>query len=205
MQPKKGFNVFHLIGVAHRIQTQEPGEKLNEGQNRLSECLTHLVDEIKLAVIGEEQSLETMGKHLSIPQQIAQKAGIEHRFCDPDSKQRQAMGYLDRQAIGLNMFFGDDGWNLSAVELDAKAGAIEIVRYFPMRERVWLERLADHKHSEIGFVLGDAHIEGFTDLLNKSGIPVRVLDRGIGVNGEDKYRTEVALAYLEKHPELRKQ
>jgi hypothetical protein len=195
--------VFHVIGVAHRIQSHEPEQQLNENQTRLSECLIRLVDEVELAVIGEEQSQEALGKRISIPQEIAQKAEIEPRFCDPDSKQRQAMGYRDRQTIGLGLFMGDDGWNLSPVELDAKAGAIEIVRYFPAREQFWLERLADQKSSEVAFVCGNAHIEGFTDLLTKNGIPSRVVARGIGVNEEDKYRMEIALAYLEKHPELR--
>jgi len=195
--------VFHLIGVAHRIQSHESGQQLNEDQTRLSQCLTHLVDEVKLVVIGEEQSQEALGKRVSIPQEIAQKAGIEPIFCDPDSKQRQAMGYRDRQDIGTDLFLGDDGWDLSAVELDAKAGAIEIVRYFPLRERFWLERLAGLKNSEVAFVCGNFHIEGFTALLTKNGISSRVVDRGIGINAEDKYAMEIALDYLEKHPELR--
>ena len=195
--------MFHLIGVAHPIQSYEPGHQLNEGQGILSECLIRLIDEVKLAVIGEEQSQEALGERISIPREVAQKAGIESRFCDPDSIQRQAMGYRDRQAILQDVFLGDDGWNLSAVDLDAKAGAIEIVRYFPLREQYWLERLTDQKHSETAFVCGNAHIESFTDLLTKNGIPSRVVKRGIAVNQEDGYRTEIALAYLEKHPELR--
>ena len=93
--------MFHLIGVAHRIQSRESGQQLNEDQTRLSECLIHLIGEVKLAVIGEEQSQEALGKRISIPQEIAQKSGIEPRFCDPDSKERQAIAYRDRQAIGL--------------------------------------------------------------------------------------------------------
>jgi hypothetical protein len=200
----EGICVFHLIGVAHRVQSVGTGDQLNNDQNRLSNCLSHLVEQVNLAVIAEEQSLEGLGTSLSIPQRIAEKAGIEHRFCDPDSKQRVAMGYRDRHSIWEDLFASGDSWNLSSPELDAKAGAIEMVRYFPMREKVWLERLADHAHSEVAFVCGNAHIEGFTKLLNESGIPSRIVDRGIGVNDEDRYLLETTLAYLEKHPELGK-
>jgi hypothetical protein len=195
--------VFHLIGVAHRAQSVRAGDQLNEDQNRLSQCLAHVIDEVRPALIAEEQSLESLGADLSIPQQLARRAGIEHRFCDPDSKERAAMDYRDRQSIKRDLFMGDDSWNLSSTDLDAKAGAIEMVRYFPIREKVWLARLADHAHSEVAFVCGSAHIEGFIKLLNESGIPSRIADRGIGVNDEDRYLLETTLAYLETHPELR--
>lgn len=192
--------MIHLIGVAHRAQSVTPEDQLNESQQRLSNRLSGLVKEVKVELVAEEQSLESLGSDLSIPQRFAQDAGIEHRFCDPDSKQRASMGYRDRQSIGIDLFIGGDGWNLSPTELDAKAGAIEIVRYFPMRERFWLERLGDRLHSEIAFVCGDAHVEGF--VLTEWGIPCRVVDRAIGVNDEDRYSLEIALAYLAKHPEL---
>ena len=195
--------MVHLIGVAHRAQIAGPGEQLNQDQKRLSDCLSRVVEQIKLDLIAEEQSAESLGGNVSIPRRISQEAGIEHRFCDPDSKQRAAMDYHDRQSIGIDLFLGDDGWNLSPVELDAKAGAIELVRYFPMRERFWVERLADRAQSEIAFVCGNAHIEGFVNLLKEKGIPSRIVDRGIGVNDEDRYRLEIAVEYLKKHPELR--
>jgi hypothetical protein len=113
------------------------------------------------------------------------------------------MDYRDRESIKRDLFMGNDSWNLSSTDLEGKAGAIEMVSYFPMRERFWLERLADHAHSEVAFVCGNAHIEGFITLLNEIGIPSRIADRGIGVNDEDRYLLETTLAYLEKHPELR--
>ncbi|MGB2664687.1 MAG: hypothetical protein WAK48_11825 [Candidatus Acidiferrum sp.] len=204
-----GSDVFHLIGVSHDIQSYEPEKDLNDGQRRLSECLTRLVGEIKLAVIGEEMSLEMLPGRVSIPQEIAQKAGIEHRFCDPDSEERRAMGYRDRSAIKLGLWLSPEGWHLSTADQDAKASAIEIVHYFPMREQFWLDRLAGHKQSEVAFVLGDGHVESFADLLKTNQIPSRVVERGIGITQGDKQedtcRRERALAYLEKHPEIRTQ
>ncbi len=54
------------------------------------------------------------------------------------------MGYQNRQDIGLSIFQSDEGWSLSNDdEITAKAGAIEVAFYFPMRERFWLERLVN--------------------------------------------------------------
>jgi hypothetical protein len=195
--------MFYIIGVAHRAQVMASGNELNADQQRLSECLTQLVREVKPALIAEEQSIEGLGKTQSIPQQIAEKTGIQHRFCDPDSKQRAAMGYKSREQMSLAMFTGNEGWELSNAEIEAKAGAIEIGRYFPMRERFWLQQLSDHLAADVAFVCGDAHVEGFVGLLKRNGIPFRIVDRAIGVNDEDRYTLENALKYLEKHPELR--
>jgi hypothetical protein len=195
--------MFHIIGVAHRAQVVILGTELTEDQRRLSNRLSHLVQEVTPVLIAEEQSLEGLGGNRSIPMQIAEKAGVEHRFCDPDSKQRAAMGYRTRQEMELAMFTGSEGWELSNAEISAKAGAIEIARYFPMRERFWLEQLADRSDAEIAFVCGDAHVEGFMRLLKENGISSRIVDRAIGVNDEDRYTIGNALNYLEKHPELR--
>jgi hypothetical protein len=195
--------MVHIIGVAHRAQVTSPGTELTEDQKRLSDRLSQLAQEVGATLIAEEQSLEALGNNVSLSKQTAQNRNIEHRFCDPDSHERAAMGYRDRQSIGQEIFFSDEGWELSPTEIDAKAGAIEIARYFPLRERFWFEGLADRVDSEIAFVCGDAHVEGFVGLLKEKGIPYRVCDRGIGLNDEDKYVFGNAMKYLEQHPEIR--
>jgi len=72
-----------------------------------------------------------------------------------------------------------------------------------MRERFWLERLADHLGTETIFVCGDAYVEGFVGLLNEKGVASRIVDRAIGVNDGDRYTWESAFGYLGEHPELR--
>ncbi len=98
----------------------------------------------KGTALSLEQSSEGLGENQSIPRRIADESGAEHCFCDPDSKQRSEMGYQNRQDIGLSIFQSDEGWSLSNDdEITAKAGAIEVAFYFPMRERFWLERLVN--------------------------------------------------------------
>lgn len=195
--------MIHIIGVAHRAQAVDPGAQSNADQTRVSDVLSQVIQEVHPALVAEEQSQEALGQKISIPQRIAQERGIEHRFCDPNTAQRTAMGYRDRMAIGQDIFFSDEGWVLSPAEIDAKAGAIEIARYFPMRERFWLEKLNDCLHLEIGFVCGDGHVEGFVKLLDSKGITHRIWAREIGVNDEDRMTMGNALSYLEEHPDIR--
>ncbi len=112
------------------------------------------------------------------------------------------MGH-SKHEIWEELFKSSESWELSNEEMDAKAGAIEMAQYFPIRERFWLEQLANRLDSEVVFVCGDAHIDGFVRLLNARKIPSRIVDRAIGVNDEDKYTVENARKYLDKHPELR--
>ena len=84
------------------------------------------------------------------------------------------------------------------------ACAIEIGRYFPIREKFWLERLnvEECRAREVIFVCGDLHIENdsFTKLLEENAVPYAVVERGIGIAEDDQ--DYVALDYLRKHPEV---
>jgi hypothetical protein len=61
-------------------------------------------------------------KQLSLTKIISDAEGIDHMFCDPGDREREAMEYMDRRAIGLEL---TREWDvLSSVDLDAKAGAI---------------------------------------------------------------------------------
>lgn len=97
--------------------------------------------------------------------------------------------------------FMRDREDLSADEIYAKGQAIEIARYFPIRERFWLDRLADHWNDAVVFICGDGHIESFGRLLQKTLIPFQIVERGIGLTEADR-RMELAIRYLKDHPEL---
>lgn len=104
--------------------------------------------------------------------------------------------------MGLKIFMSGEGDGMSNAEIDARAGAIEIARYFPMREQFWLEQLASCKEGKIVFVCGDAHVESFGRLLASKEIPLSFVERGIGVNDEDRQTFGRAVEYLKQHPEL---
>lgn len=192
--------MIYILGVAHRAQSRKPGGQKTEAQQFFEFCLRRTVLEVRPAFIGEEDNEDFLADRgeISIAEEIAVELGIEHRFCEPNKKERSAIGSKNFMTIALDLAHTE---SLSNDELECKARAVEIARYFPVRERSWLERLKDCRSAVCIFVCGDVHLRSFGSLLTTEGIPFEVKERGIGVNEEDRpyYR---ALEYLEAHPEI---
>ena len=81
-------------------------------------------------------------------QKFSKAKGIEHRFCDPDSIEKQALG----------------------IEVDPKK---EMQSDRDKRERVWLCRIGDCRHKRVLFVCGDDHYDAFAQKLAAAGFTVR--------------------------------
>jgi hypothetical protein len=81
-------------------------------------------------------------------QKFSKAKGIEHRFCDPDSSERKALG----------------------IEVDPRK---ETEADWRKREQVWLSRIADCKDRRVLFVCGDNHYDAFAELLESNGFNVR--------------------------------
>jgi len=84
----------------------------------------------------------------TVLEQFSKARGIEHRFCDPYSIEKQALG----------------------IELDPNK---ETESDWAKRERVWLSRIADCKSKRVLFVCGEKHFKGFARLLESNGFNVR--------------------------------
>ena len=81
-------------------------------------------------------------------QKFNKAKGIEHRFCDPDSSERKALG----------------------IEVDPKKQTESDSR---KREQVWLSRIADCKLRRVLFLCGDNHYDAFALLLESNGFNVQ--------------------------------
>lgn len=197
-----GIFMLHIIGLAHRAQARRPEGQLTEAQEAFAGSLRRTIEQVRPVFIAEEDSEEALAERhgVSIAKEIADEKGIEHRFCDPTREQRSAIGYKDGQALELEIFMHDDT-GLSNEEIRNRARAIEIGRYFPVREWFWLERLNGCRDHDAVFICGDAHIDSFGRLLESKGIQHRVVERGIGLSEEDEW-LGAALQYLKEHPEL---
>ena len=111
---------------------------------------------------------------------------------------RNETGYKDRQTLELEIFMYS--WEpLSDEETSARAGAIEILRYFPVREQFWLEQLEDVLREDVVFICGDYHVDRIKPLLNNKGIEYQEVIRGLGVTDEDRQQVRIAEEYLEAH------
>ena len=121
--------LLHLIGLNHDAQERRPNTELTDAQRVFAECLRTAILEIRPAFIGEEDSEENLRalNRISIAKGIADEQHIEHRFCDPNPAERDALGYRDGQSLELEIFMSDED-GLSNDEIFCKARAIEIVR-----------------------------------------------------------------------------
>jgi hypothetical protein len=194
--------MLHIIGLAHRAQARRPGNQLTGAQQAFADCMRRTIEQVRPSFIAEENSEEALAEwhQVSIAKEIADEKGIEHRFCDPTREQRRAIGYVDGQALELQIFM-HDATGLSNEEIRNRARAIEIGRYFPIRETFWLERLSGCRDHEAVFICGDGHIDSFRRLLETNGVAWGVVERGIGLNEEDEW-FDAAVRYLNDHPEL---
>lgn len=192
--------MLHIIGVAHRAQARKPDAQKTEAQDTFEDCLRTAIDKLKPAFVGEEDSEEALAKRgeVSISKEIAVEKQIEHRFCDPTQQERSDIGYMDCWSIEIHLSMTE---TLSAQERQLKAQAIEIARYFPIREQFWLQQLQGGRDTDAIFVCGDGHVEGFCKILDGNSVSYSIVERGIGTNESDEVFT-MALKYLEKHPEL---
>ena len=81
-------------------------------------------------------------------QKFSKAKDIEHRFCDPNTKERQALG----------------------IEVDPRK---ETESDWRKREQVWLSRIADCKLRRVLFVCGNNHYDAFAQLLATNGFNVQ--------------------------------
>ena len=155
-------------------------------------------------LIGEEHSeevLKALGR-VSIAHEIA-AGSTKHRFCDPTPAQRRDLGYKRSEDIEIEMSMKGE-WDAPAEDRRRNARAVEIGRYFPIRERFWLDCLGAKtcQEEQVVFICGDLHIESgsFASLLEEKNVPYKVLERRLGVAEDESYY--LALAYLRLHPEI---
>ncbi len=196
--------MLYIIGVAHRAQARRPGVQETEAQLAFTRRLDRTIQEIQPAFVAEEDSEEALARRgqTSIARQICTARGIEHRFCDPTIAERRAINYKDEQTLEFEILRTRTE-DLSDDEIHLKGRAIELGRFFPIREQFWLARLNGCRDHDAVFICGNAHIESFTGLLHSEGVPYGVVERGIGVTNEENADFHRVVEYLRAHPELR--
>jgi hypothetical protein len=106
--------------------------------------------EEEIAQIDDEHFLAALAQcnWETVLQQFSKAKGIEHRFCDPECIEKQALG----------------------IEVDPKK---ERQSDRDKREQVWLSRIADCKHRRVLFVCGDDHYDAFAQKLAAAGFTVQ--------------------------------
>src|SRR5205807_1472182 len=123
------------------------------------ECMANAIQRFKPTLIAEEFSAHALEKlrtdtgaeHESVTRAAAESLGIEHRFCDPNDEERAKMRYVEGSQLALQIALNNNE-GLSNAEVNNRGFAIEIAKYWPLREQFWLDRLSDIKNRDLLFV-----------------------------------------------------
>jgi hypothetical protein len=163
--------LLYLIGVNHAVQFKSviaqmfrETESIQKKREAFKAHVAEMIDKLDIEILAEEFSDEAKGKSdvqeefgetaleqfswETVLEQFSKAKSIEYRPCDPESKEKKALG------IEVNP--------TKETELDWRK-----------REQVWLSRIADCKGRRVLFVCGEKHFKAFAQLLESNGFNVR--------------------------------
>ena len=159
----------HVAEMIDKLQIEVLAEEFSEkGKREPQERETALDDQSERAMF---ETAVARCNYETVLEQLREAKGIEHRFCDPDTKERKALG----------------------IEVDPQK---ETESDWRKREQVWLSRIADCKLRRVLFVCGDNHYDAFAQLLENNGFSVR---RGAHYDISDKEFHDLADNVVETH------
>ncbi|MCU0822392.1 MAG: hypothetical protein MUC95_07965 [Spirochaetes bacterium] len=175
--------MVYIIGVDHLIQYDGPvPEKL---RMEFEQYLVDTVRKYDITLIAEEFSIESLtdvyGAKECPARNAAEGCGIGHRFCDPEEKERLELGipyYFDvkesvkeKYNIREKLIIDND----LRKRIEDETGNI-VKSFWNIRERFWINKLADKLNENIIFICGHEHSGRLSYLLENMGIPNLILD-----------------------------
>lgn len=186
--------MVYLIGTDHRVQhngrvsDDSLINDVNELIRKFEEYLLGKIKELNVCLIAEEFNEEALHKKWateSVARNIANKADIEHRFCDPTKSERRELGIPCKNDIILGLFGKQIKHSLTCdqKELIKK----EEQKYWHIREKFWLDKIRDKLQEPLIFICGVDHIEGFKGLIIEKGFGVRIIDHDWGRELLERY------------------
>lgn len=129
--------------------------------------LNSLCQAEEIDLIAEELSEEAIsvwGATDSTARSLARTLGVNHIFCDPGSEERAALGIYDYKQLKSKLGLGrgvtseQDEYLLN-----------EEKKYWPIRERHWLDRILSANAQSCLLIIGASHVEQFCKLIFDNG------------------------------------
>lgn len=176
--------MFYLLGIDHLVQYNGPIPRylLDE----FKEYLNLKIRELQISIIAEEFNEEFLtdvyGADEDTAKTAAERAGIEHVYCDPDSRERGELGipyYADiKDSVKLRYNIKDTMIPdvKEKKEFDAEVKK-EVIKYWGIRENFWFEKLKNRLDKNILFLCGHEHIDRFKELVDNRGIKCVIIDK----------------------------
>ena len=178
--------MIYLLGTRHYVQWKwdNPGPQLLAKFDRFAKYIADSVRKNTIAAIAEETNHETdkaKGTQ-SIAKFIAEgmKPPLYYLPCEPSSEERSALGILTADEITNNARLTD-----GALQQYRDA---EILKYFPPREKYWIERLRRLPLRPVLFICGANHIQTFFPRLIDNGMPSQVISSDWCESDDNEYR-----------------
>lgn len=177
--------MIYLLGTDHSIQWEPstPAPHLSAKLERFGIFIQNAAQLHEVDGIAEESSHEVeilRGK--SIARRVAEtaKPSLVYIPCEPSRQERKALG------IPTDVDILRNAPRELGPELEAHRAA-ELLRYFPTREKFWIERLRQFPLPSILFVLGANHVQTFTRRLAESGIPWEIVSLDWQASDDQEY------------------
>jgi len=175
--------MIYITGIDHLLQYNGPvpPELLEEFKGYLAAK----IKELNITLIAEEFNEEFLHDVFNATEGTAETAaaesGISHLYCDPDAAERGALGipyYADlmdmvKERHGIREKFIMDSEVRRVVEQET---ALEVKKFWPVRERFWLHKLKERLNENILFLCGHEHVSGFSTLLREEGVSASVIE-----------------------------
>ena len=162
---------IRVIGVDHdKHQFRGYG---GAGWLAFEKYLLEYCQQEQIDLIAEELNDEAIIKRKaedSVARHVARQLNVRHLFCDPDSGQRRALGIPSFREILAGLGPHPDIDLAEAKERDA----------WPLRERVWLDRLREIPFNACVMILGSQHVKSFQSFSRSDAWEVAVVERKWG-------------------------
>lgn len=198
--------MFHIAGVDHHLQSLDPQllrqNRTPPAQLSFAGWLDETINRLNPTLLAEEQHIDWLGSRVSIPQVLAwnRVPRVPHEFCDAGKEERKNLRYRNFDLLKQRLQICRP--DLSNRNVEVRATAIEMAREFPKREEFWLASMQSHDVSRTIFICGEAHVEGFTQMLANRGWKSEILVRGLGMKQYDHQLLSEARLLLSYEPLL---
>ena len=176
--------MIYLIGIDHLVQYNGPIPPwlLDDFKTYLDFIISDLHISIIAEEFNEEFLVDVYGADEDTAKSAAERAGIEHIYCDPDSMERYKLGipyYADIKDSVMLRYNTKDTISLNAAEKKEFNAAVknEVMKYWGIRENFWYERLKNRLDKKILFLCGHEHVDRFRELIENNGKQCVIIDK----------------------------
>ena len=175
--------MIYIVGVDHLVQYDGPVPEIL--RKEFKQYLEDSVKKYKITLIAEEFSRESLvdvyGAKECSARNAAGRCGIEHRFCDPEEKERGELGipyYFDVMESVKGRYNAREKLIIdNNLRKKVEDETRDIVKsYWHIRERFWVDRIIDRIEENILFICGHEHAERLSKLLDGMGYTNIIID-----------------------------